>query len=63
MRWVNLTDKRFQKLSNWHYWFAWRMIEIDGFTYWLVFLERKGKLRFMGAGDGWWWDWEYRVPE
>lgn len=58
MQWDSRGQKRWQKRwnrgNNWHKWFAWYPVEIDGRVYWLECLERKRAYGWAGCY------WEYR---
>ncbi|MDR7037382.1 hypothetical protein J2X36_002129 [Methylobacterium sp. BE186] len=52
-------ERRYERLTNWHRWFAWRPVSLDGETIWLETVERKGEFHCGGFGDCIWF-WQYR---
>lgn len=57
---ATIFTKRYERLRNWHTWFAWYPVRIaDGICVWWEYVER------INTGpaclDGW-DEWEYRLP-
>lgn len=66
MKWnsgLSRAEKR-ARLEQWHDWFAWLPTRINGCTYWLETVERKGTQRLIANGEGMperAWSWQYRT--
>jgi hypothetical protein len=45
--------------TQWHQWFAWHPVTIDGTTYWLEHVYRRGRIELAWNHAGIQWEWEY----
>ena len=61
MRWKLKPSPPRPNLREWHSWFAWFPVEINGEAVWWERVERKGTHYAGGMGDEW-WEFEYRNP-
>lgn len=53
-------DKRHDRLTDWHRWFAWYSVRIGkNDCRWFEYVERKGKNEFSGMSS--YWSWEYKA--
>jgi hypothetical protein len=48
-----------ERVAEWHRWFAWYPVEVDGKWVWLETLCRRGTFRVWWDAD--WYEWEYRI--
>lgn len=47
-----------KSLTDWHRWYAWHPIKIDGSWHWLSWVMRKGE--YVREEDFGYWNWEYQ---
>jgi hypothetical protein len=57
MRWPTPPSRAVDK-QNWHRWFAWYGVHVNGDTVWLEIVERKGTYHPDSCGGG--YSYEYR---
>lgn len=62
MNWSRGLNLEEQSVINkkWHSCFAWLPVEIEKKYHWLETVERSGTLCM---ADGYFWTWEYRLPQ
>jgi len=56
---ANKANARRNRLQQWHKYFAWLPMNINGTCYWLEHIERKGDYEVMRRSSP--WKWEYRA--
>lgn len=61
MKWKYETEKeRKDRLKQWRKWFAWYPVDIDGYKYWLCYVERSDYTLFYGPFTRPFWVTDYR---
>jgi len=55
----NKANARRNRLQQWHKYFTWLPMNIDGTCYWLEYIERKGDYEVIRRNSP--WKWEYRA--